>query len=86
MQKLLRDDFTKVAKKAIIVENSQIINEHIALGFYPEPEEDAHVLAAQGADNLLNINGITASFVVCPRKDGGVTISARSTGKQMSKP
>lgn len=81
VQKLLRDDFTKVAKKAIIVENSQIINEHIALGFYPEPEEDAHVLAAQGADNLLNINGITASFVVCPRKDGGVTISARSTGE-----
>ena len=38
-------------------------------------------MAAQGADNLLNINGITASFVVCPRKDGGVTISARSTGE-----
>lgn len=81
VQKLLRDDFTKVAKKAIIVENSQIINGHIVLGFYPEPVEDAQVLAAQGADALLNINGITASFVLCPRKDGGVVISARSTGE-----
>lgn len=81
VQKLLRDDFTKVTKKAIIVENSKIIKEHIAVGFYPEPVEDAHVLAAQGADALLNINGVSASFVLCPRKDGGVNISARSTGE-----
>jgi len=81
VQKLLRDDFTKVTKKAIIVENSQIVKEHIAIGFYPEPVEDAQILAAQGADALLNINGITASFVLCPLLDGGVTISARSTGE-----
>lgn len=81
VQKLLRDDFTKVTKKAIIVENSRIINEHIAFGFYPEPVEDAQVLAAQGADALLNINGISASFVICPSTAGGVNISARSTGE-----
>lgn len=81
VQKLLRDDFTKVTKKAIIVENSQIIKEHIALGFYPEPIEEAQILAAQGADSLLNINGITTSFVLCPLLDGGITISARSTGE-----
>ncbi|KJS86977.1 MAG: hypothetical protein JM58_05515 [Peptococcaceae bacterium BICA1-8] len=81
VQKLLRDDFDKVTKKAIIVENSQIIKGHIALGYYPEPVDDAQVLAAQGADSLLNINGITASFVLCPLLDGGVTISARSTGE-----
>jgi len=81
VQKLLRDDFSKVTKKAVIIENSQIIKDYIALGYYPEATEEAQVLAAQGADILLNIDGIKASFVLCPLSGGGVTISARSTGE-----
>ncbi|MFZ5945002.1 MAG: DHH family phosphoesterase [Bacillota bacterium] len=81
VQKLLRDDFDKVTKKAIIIENSQILKGHIALGFYPEPVDEAQMLAAQGADALLNIEGIDTSFVLCPLPVEGVTISARSTGE-----
>ncbi|MFZ7102947.1 MAG: DHH family phosphoesterase [Peptococcaceae bacterium] len=81
VQKLLRDDFNKVTKKAVIIENSQIIKGHIAVGVYPYPVEDAKILAAQGADALLNIDNINTSFVLCPLPEGGVTISARSTGE-----
>lgn len=81
VQKLLRDDFTKVTKKAVIIENSRILKGHIAVGIYPEAVADSKILAAQGADALLNIDNITASFVICPMEEGGVTISARSTGE-----
>ena len=37
------------------------------------------ILAAQAADELLNISGITASFVLYPEEDQ-VIISARSIG------
>jgi c-di-AMP phosphodiesterase-like protein len=38
------------------------------------------VVAAQASDELLNISGVSASIVVYPTEDGGVTISARSIG------
>ncbi|MDN5322578.1 MAG: cyclic-di-AMP phosphodiesterase [Clostridia bacterium] len=81
VRKLLRDDLAKVTQKAVIIENSQIIKDHIALGYYPQPVDNAQVLAAQGADMLLNVDGINTSFVLCPLYEGGVTISARSTGE-----
>jgi c-di-AMP phosphodiesterase-like protein len=40
----------------------------------------SRVLAAQAADELLNISGISASFVMFPDEDR-VIISARSIGK-----
>ena len=40
----------------------------------------SRVVAAQAADELLNISGVEASFVVCPTVDGGVAMSARSIG------
>jgi len=38
------------------------------------------VTIAQAADTLLNMSGITASFVVAKRPDGLIGISARSLG------
>ena len=38
------------------------------------------MLAAQAADELLNISGISASFVLYPDETGTVIISARSIG------
>jgi len=38
------------------------------------------VVAAQAADELLNIVGVTASVVLYPTEDGGVNLSARSIG------
>ncbi len=43
-----------------------------------EPQD--RIVVAQAADELLNISGVEASFVVCPTEDGGANISARSIG------
>ena len=39
------------------------------------------IVAAQAADELLNIAGVTASMVIYPMGDGDVFISARSIGE-----
>ena len=38
------------------------------------------IVAAQAADELLNISGVNASAVLYPTGDGGVAVSARSIG------
>lgn len=38
------------------------------------------IVAAQAADELLNVSGVQASIVLYPTEDGGVNISARSIG------
>jgi c-di-AMP phosphodiesterase-like protein len=38
------------------------------------------VVAAQAADEMLNISGVEASVVLYPTADGGVILSARSIG------
>ena len=43
-------------------------------------ETHSRVVAAQAADELLNITGVSASAVLCPMEEGGVAISARSIG------
>lgn len=44
-----------------------------------QPIDDINVVAAQAADELLNINGISASFVMY-ETGKGVNLSARSMG------
>ena len=80
MQKLLRDEYEQLVRKAVIIENSQIIKDEIAIGVYPEPIEEPQILTAQGADEMLNIHGIKASFALASTPQGGIVISARSTG------
>ena len=44
------------------------------------PETQNRIVAAQAADELLNIHGVTASVVLYPTAEGGVDLSARSIG------
>ncbi|MBE6969058.1 MAG: DHH family phosphoesterase [Ruminococcaceae bacterium] len=44
------------------------------------PDSQNRVVAAQAADELLNIHGVTASVVLYPTAAGGVDVSARSIG------
>ena len=75
---LLQNDFHDTCDKYEIVKTAQQYREEIAIA--PLLSTTTRVLAAQAADELLNITGITASFVMYP--DGDVVIiSARSIGK-----
>ena len=75
---LLQNDFQDTMAKYQIIKASRLYREEIAIAALNHPT--SRVLAAQAADELLNISDITASFVMYP-DDDQVIISARSIGK-----
>lgn len=78
VKKMFSDDIDIYLKRADIIRSAKIKNE-IAVAVCPPIIEDT-VLAAQAADELLNITGIQASFVIVKIGDE-VFVSGRSLGK-----
>lgn len=77
VKKLMQNDFQETMAKYQIIKSSRLYRGEIAIAALNTPT--TRILAAQAADELLNISGITASFVMYP--DGEqVIISARSIG------
>ena len=74
---LLRNDFQDTMAKYQIIKSSRLYRQEIAIAALNTVT--TRVLAAQAADELLNISGISASFVLYPDEDQ-VVISARSIG------
>ena len=74
---LLQSDFQDTMAKYQIIRSSKLYRQEIAVAALNT--STTRVLAAQAADELLNISGITASFVMYPDNDQ-VIISARSIG------
>ncbi|MBR4863402.1 MAG: DHH family phosphoesterase [Oscillospiraceae bacterium] len=78
VKKLLQSDFQNTVAKHQIIKAARLYNYGIAIAALSTTT--SRTLAAQAADELLNISGITASFVLYPDGDR-VIISARSIGK-----
>ena len=74
---LLRNDFQDTMAKYQIIKSSRLYRQEIAIAALNNGS--TRVLAAQAADELLNISGISASFVLYPDANQ-VIISARSIG------
>jgi len=75
---LLQNDFQDTMSKYQIIKSARLYRDEIAIAALNTGT--SRVLAAQAADELLNISGITASFVLYP-DDEQVIISARSIGR-----
>ena len=78
VKKMFSDDLNIYLKRADIIRSAQVKN-GIAIAVCPPNIEDT-VLAAQAADELLNITGIQASFVIVKIGDE-VFVSGRSLGR-----
>jgi c-di-AMP phosphodiesterase-like protein len=78
VKKLFSSDLDSYNKKAEIIKSAEITNENIAIAVCPI-EIPNNILAAQAADELLNITGIKASFVLVKIKND-ILISGRSFG------
>lgn len=76
-KKLLQNDFKDTMEKYQIIKAARLYRQDIAIAALDSAT--SRTLAAQAADELLNISGITASFVLYPDGDQ-VIISARSIG------
>ncbi|SHF00267.1 DHH family phosphoesterase [Tissierella praeacuta] len=79
VRQLFRDDYNTFIYKAEVVRSSKIIFDKIAIGRLETQMEDSLLIAAQAANELLNINGVEASFVMT-YVNNKLHISGRSLG------
>ena len=77
VKKLLQNDFQDTMAKYQIIKSARLYRQEIAIAALNTAT--SRTLAAQAADELLNIAGLSASFVLYPEGDQ-VIISARSIG------
>ncbi len=74
---LFRNDYEHFKTKLHVIDRAEI-NDDIAISCC-EKNKNAGLIAAQSADELLNIKGIEASFVIA-KEEKRIVISARSIG------
>ncbi len=77
VKKLLQSDIASAMARYAIVQKAKVYRNGIAIASADTVQN--RIIAAQAADELLNISGIQASFVVYPEPEA-VSISARSIG------
>lgn len=80
VQNLLKQDLEEYIKRSRLIETAHIYRNGVAIAKGNPDEFCSQVLIAQAADTLLSMSGVVASFVISNRKDGTVSISARSLG------
>ena len=81
VQRLLKEDIETYIARSKLIETVELSQDGIAIAKGQEKVPYGSVLIAQTADILLTMQGVTASFVIAPRADGKIGISARSLGE-----
>lgn len=79
VKNLFKDDADVVIKRASVISGAEMVRSNIAIGILDESTEDSVLIAAQAADQLLEIKEIKASFVLTDLEDK-IHISGRSVG------
>ncbi len=77
VRKMFRDDLESYRAKAEAIRTAEVYRNEYAIGVCPDNIENPTVLAAQAADEMLDISGIKASFVMTVY-EGRIYLSARS--------
>ena len=62
-----------------IISDMEIVKEHIGISTCPKLEAETSLITAQAADEMLNIDNIYASFVLC-EENNIIRVSGRSLG------
>ncbi|WEV54563.1 DHH family phosphoesterase [Leuconostocaceae bacterium ESL0723] len=79
IQSFMKEKFSDFKARTHLI-NMAEIEHHSAIVTGENDEVYSGLITAQAADELLQISGVDASFVITKRQDGRVGISARSTG------
>ncbi len=79
IKKWFQSDLESYNVIADIVKNTEVVKGTIGISVYKENDENAGLICAKSADEMLTISDITASFVIGKVKDT-VYISGRSIG------
>lgn len=78
VKKLLQTGMDDTIARYKIMQSAELYR-GIAIAVPEEPQN--RIVAAQAADELLNISGVNASIVIAPDDSGGAFASARSIGE-----
>lgn len=78
VKKLFQTDMEDTISRYKIMQSAELYK-NVAIAAPKEPQD--RIVAAQAADELLNISGVDASIVVAPDGKGGAFASARSIGE-----
>nr|WP_072537127.1 DHH family phosphoesterase [Anaerococcus mediterraneensis] len=79
IKRMFKDDFEIVKYKSEVIADSFIVNDSIAIAHFNREIDGSTLIASQAADDLLNIKGVLASFVLT-RANNKIHISGRSLG------
>lgn len=79
VRQLFRDDISTFVNKAEVIRSAKLILNTIAIGRLEKEMDDSLLVAAQAANDLLDINNVEASFVLTKVKSK-IHISGRSIG------
>ncbi|MDO4594273.1 MAG: DHH family phosphoesterase [Tissierellia bacterium] len=79
IKQMFKDDFEIVRYKSEVISTSNIFMEEIAIGRFEREIDGSSLIASQAADDLLNIEGVKASFVLT-LSNNKIHISGRSLG------
>lgn len=81
MQQFMKENVDSYLQRNHLIELVEFVTPDMAV-VAGEPDEIYDpVTAAQAADDLLNMSGVDASFVITHREDGRIGVSARSMGE-----
>lgn len=81
VQRLLKENIDTYIERSRLIETVEIMDGGVAVAKGKNGQPYNSVLIAQTADILLTMQGVSASFVIAPRSDGKIGISARSLGE-----
>ncbi|WBW49865.1 DHH family phosphoesterase [Peptoniphilus equinus] len=79
VKSLFQDDLDTLRTRADVVHQAQLVYDKVAVSRLSIAADNSILIAAQAADELLDINGVEASFVLTPVEEE-VHISGRSVG------
>ena len=78
VKRLLQNDMVDTVARYRIMQNAELYR-NVALA--APGDAQSRIVAAQAADELLNISGVEASVVIAPGDNGSIFASARSIGE-----
>ena len=77
VRKLFQNNLEQTVMRYEVIRNAQFYRQRLAVA--STTQDVGRIVASQAADELLNVSGVEASFVIYS-EDGGQNISARSSG------
>ena len=82
VRQLFKDDLESFRDRYRIIAEAETPLPHLAISINRDVENssDTSILAAQAADALINVTGISVGVVISACTDGNVNVSARSDG------